>query len=64
MLEEDDPISDPLEGANRALFRVNQGIDDYFWDPLVTGYQFVFPEPARRVQAGRMIQCCQRSVLR
>src|SRR5262245_41168515 len=42
------PIADPLEPANRAVFVVNQRLDDWFWTPLTRAYRFVAPEPARR----------------
>jgi phospholipid-binding lipoprotein MlaA len=41
------PLSDPIEPANRAFFRFNQKLDDWFWSPLNRAYRFVAPEPVR-----------------
>lgn len=41
-------IYDPFEEGNRAVYRFNRGVDRVFWDPLITGYRFLVPGPARR----------------
>jgi phospholipid-binding lipoprotein MlaA len=38
---------DPLEGLNRATFRLNLRIDQWFIDPLARAYAFAVPEPVR-----------------
>jgi phospholipid-binding lipoprotein MlaA len=43
-----EPVSDPLEPANRAIFGFNQQLDRWFWTPITDAYQFVTPEPVRR----------------
>jgi phospholipid-binding lipoprotein MlaA len=40
--------SDPFEPANRKLFAFNQALERYVFDPMLRGYRFVVPEPARR----------------
>ena len=42
-----EPVADPLEGGNRAIFRFNQKLDDWFWSPLTRAYRFITPEIAR-----------------
>ncbi len=39
---------DPWEGWNRGVYRFNYGFDKYIFLPLVKGYQFITPEPARQ----------------
>ena len=39
---------DPWEGWNRGVYRFNHGFDTVVFIPLVTGYQFIVPEPARK----------------
>ncbi len=39
---------DPWEGWNRGVYRFNYGFDKYVFLPLVKGYQFITPEPARQ----------------
>lgn len=39
--------SDPFEGFNRMVFRVNDGLDTVLLKPLAQGYQAVVPELAR-----------------
>jgi phospholipid-binding lipoprotein MlaA len=39
---------DPFEPANRKLFAFNQGVERFVLDPMVRGYRFLVPEPARR----------------
>jgi phospholipid-binding lipoprotein MlaA len=41
-------VYDPFEGGNRWVFRVNQQLDRFFFDPVTRGYCFVVPAPARR----------------
>ena len=38
---------DPFEGFNRAMFSVNEAIDNAILKPVATGYATVVPEPAR-----------------
>lgn len=38
---------DPLEPMNRAVFTVNDKVDQYVAQPLAKGYKAVTPEPAR-----------------
>lgn len=38
---------DPAEGFNRAMFRVNEGLDTVLVKPLATGYDTVAPLPAK-----------------
>jgi len=40
--------NDPFEGANRALLTFNRELGHYVFDPMVRGYRFAVPEPARR----------------
>jgi phospholipid-binding lipoprotein MlaA len=40
--------SDPFEGTNRALLSFNQGLSRRVFDPMIIGYRFVTPDPARR----------------
>lgn len=39
---------DSIEGFNRAMFRMNEGIDWLVWNPATRIYRFVVPGPARR----------------
>jgi phospholipid-binding lipoprotein MlaA len=39
---------DPFEPFNRAVLRMNLGVDHWFIDPVARGYAFVVPSPARR----------------
>ncbi len=41
-------IYDPLESFNRAMFKFNDGLYDYVFRPVSTGYVMVVPAPARR----------------
>jgi phospholipid-binding lipoprotein MlaA len=43
-----EPVSDPLEPVNRAIFGFNEQVDHYVLDPITRGYRFVVPAPARR----------------
>lgn len=40
-------ISDPLEEANRAIFAFNDVVNDAVIHPIVDGYRYVVPKPAR-----------------
>jgi len=40
--------NDPLEPMNRALFKVDQGLDKVLVRPVITGYRAVVPEGGRR----------------
>jgi phospholipid-binding lipoprotein MlaA len=46
--EQTDPVSDPLEPMNRAIFGFNERVDRFVLDPITRGYRFVVPQPARR----------------
>jgi phospholipid-binding lipoprotein MlaA len=41
------PKADPLEGLNRATFKLNDVIDNAILTPVAKGYQFVTPQPVR-----------------
>lgn len=41
-------VSDPLEGLNRATFKLNDGMYTYIFRPISKGYEFVLPRPLRR----------------
>ena len=43
-----EPVSDPLEPMNRAIFGFNEKVDHYVLDPITRGYRFLVPAPARR----------------
>lgn len=38
---------DPIEGFNRAIFDINDGIDKAFIKPVAQGYEFILPSPVR-----------------
>jgi len=40
--------SDPLEGLNRATFKLNDGIYNYLFRPVAKGYELVTPKPMRQ----------------
>lgn len=40
-------VYDPFEEANRAVFEVNDVLDDAVSKPLAKGYRYALPEPAR-----------------
>ncbi len=40
---------DPLEGVNRAMFSVNEGLDKVLFKPVAQGYDFVVPLPGKTV---------------
>ena len=39
--------NDPFEGTNRAIFAFNTAVDDAVIEPVIEGYRFVTPKPAR-----------------
>ena len=39
--------NDPFEPFNRTVFSVNMTFDEYLFRPVVNGYRFVVPQPAR-----------------
>ena len=43
-VEDDQHVSDPWEGFNRAMFSFNEGLDTYALKPLTKGYQAVTPD--------------------
>lgn len=40
-------IADPMEGTNRAVFAFNDAMDDAIIHPMLKGYRYVVPKPAR-----------------
>jgi phospholipid-binding lipoprotein MlaA len=40
--------NDPFEDTNRAVLTFNRGLSRHVFDPMIRGYRFVVPEPARR----------------
>jgi phospholipid-binding lipoprotein MlaA len=43
-----DQVNDPLEGTNRFLYRINDGLDTYVFRPVAVGYRRVVPGGVRR----------------
>lgn len=41
-------VYDPFESGNRAVFRFNQAVGQWVWDPVTRGYRFAVPGAARR----------------
>ncbi len=41
-------VSDPLEGLNRATFKLNDGMYTYIFRPISKGYEFILPKAVRR----------------
>lgn len=47
--EQDEIIeSDPLEGYNRAMFSLNESLDNSVMKPVAEGYREIMPDPAER----------------
>jgi len=40
--------NDPFEDTNRSVLTFNRGLSRHVFDPMIRGYRFVVPEPARR----------------
>ncbi len=40
-------IYDPLEGGNRVMLSINEGIDKAVLEPVARGYRYVAPKPVR-----------------
>lgn len=40
-------VYDPFESSNRAMFKVNDVLDDTVAKPVATGYRYAFSEPTR-----------------
>jgi phospholipid-binding lipoprotein MlaA len=40
--------NDPFEGTNRTMLTFNLGLSRHVFDPMIRGYRFTVPEPARR----------------
>jgi phospholipid-binding lipoprotein MlaA len=55
-------VHDPFEGFNRCVFAVNETLDDFAFDPITKGYQFLVPEPLR-VAVFRFFQNLESPVL-
>ena len=47
-MAEADRVNDPLEGTNRFLYRINDGLDTYVFRPVAIGYRRVLPGGVRR----------------
>jgi phospholipid-binding lipoprotein MlaA len=47
-LGEEAAPNDPFEDTNRALLTFNRGLSRHVFDPLIRGYRFAVPGPARR----------------
>ena len=47
-IESPEQVADPFERGNRKVFAFNEFIDTVFVWPIVTGYRFLVPTPARR----------------
>jgi phospholipid-binding lipoprotein MlaA len=45
---EETATNDPFEGTNRAVLTFNRGLSRHVFDPMIRGYRFVVPGPARR----------------
>ncbi|MGJ3242251.1 MAG: MlaA family lipoprotein [Opitutales bacterium] len=45
--EETAPVSDPLEGFNRSVFRFNDLLYRNVLDPVADGYDWLMPDPAQ-----------------
>ncbi|QLQ26677.1 MAG: VacJ family lipoprotein [Dechloromonas sp.] len=43
----DETVHDPLEGFNRAMFAVNEGLDTVVIKPVAAGHDFAVPLPAK-----------------
>ena len=43
----DETVHDPLEGFNRAMFAVNEGLDTVLIKPVAQAYDFAVPLPAK-----------------
>lgn len=46
--DDDQLISDPFEGFNRAMFWFNNQVDYILLEPLAEGYDFITPKPVKR----------------
>jgi phospholipid-binding lipoprotein MlaA len=40
--------SDPAEGINRGIFTFNSAVDEYVFDPIISGYRFAVPKEGRQ----------------
>ena len=43
----EETVHDPLEGFNRGMFAVNEGLDTVLIKPVAQAYDFVVPLPAK-----------------
>ncbi len=41
-------LNDPLEPWNRSMLQLDQGLDTVLFNPAISAYQFVVPEPGQR----------------
>ena len=48
MVVNGETISDPFEGGNRVMMKVNEGIDKAVLEPVARGYRYVAPKPVRQ----------------
>jgi phospholipid-binding lipoprotein MlaA len=44
----DEQIYDPLEGGNRVVMKINEGIDKAVLEPVARGYRYAAPKPVRQ----------------
>ena len=44
----DSDVNDPLERANRAIFRFNRKADQFVLRPVASGYHSITPDPLER----------------
>jgi phospholipid-binding lipoprotein MlaA len=47
-IESPEQAADPFENGNRKVFKFNEMLDAAFLGPVLTGYRFVVPGPARK----------------
>ncbi len=45
---EDTIVSDPLEGYNRAMFEINESLDESILKPVAEGYRDILPDAVER----------------
>lgn len=48
MVVNGETISDPFEGGNRVVMKINEGIDKAVLEPVARGYRYVAPKPVRQ----------------
>lgn len=45
--DDEEEVSDPLEGWNRGVFWFNDHLDMYLLEPIADGYDYIMPEPVQ-----------------